>query len=110
LILDGLLYVLFTMPDLVTLLVDPSLVAIGFGLSEQLFRSGSSTHLEHRKSGRRNVRGVGRRRPDSETRIFAVGAREKQTLEEKSSAGRAPYIESLRPWLDVDLRDRGARE
>ena len=53
LIADGLFHVLLTMPDLVPLFVDPSLVAIGFGLGEQLFRSSSSTHLGHRKSGRR---------------------------------------------------------
>jgi hypothetical protein len=41
------------MHDLVALFVDPSLVVIGFGLSEQLFRSSLSIHLGHRKSGRR---------------------------------------------------------
>jgi hypothetical protein len=64
LIPNGHFHVLLTMPDLVTLFVDPSLVAIGFGLSEQLFRSGSSTHLGHRKSGRRYVKGASRRLPD----------------------------------------------
>jgi len=53
LIADGLFHVFLTMPDLIPLFVEPSLVAIGFGPSEQLFRSGSSTHLGHRESGRR---------------------------------------------------------
>src|SRR5271155_4699373 len=40
-------------------------------------------------------------------RIFAVGARGRRgRLNEETSAGRAPYIESLRPWLDLDLRNR----
>jgi hypothetical protein len=98
LIADDLFHVLFMMPDLVPLFVDPSLVAVGFGLDDQLFRSSSSTHLGHRKSRRRYVRkDCYRRLPDSETRIFAVGVREKRTLERESSAGREPYIESLRP-------------
>jgi hypothetical protein len=51
---------------------------------------------------------AGRWRPDLETRIFAVGVREKGTLEREASAGRAPYIEPLRPWLDV-AAGRGAK-
>ena len=46
LIPNGLLHVLLPMPDLVTLSARPSLVALGFGLGVQLFRSGSSTHRE----------------------------------------------------------------
>ena len=42
---------------MVTLFVDFSLVAIGFGLSEQLFRSGSSMRLGYRKSGKGGVKG-----------------------------------------------------
>ena len=82
------------MPDSVPLFVEPSLVAIGFGLGEELFRSGSSTHLGHRKPGERvSEDGLAPTATtvDSETRIFAVSVMEKRTLERESSAGRAPY-------------------
>jgi hypothetical protein len=49
LILLGLLNVLPSMPDLVVFCVNPFLVALRFGLGEQLFRGGSSRHLGHRK-------------------------------------------------------------
>jgi len=84
LIPDGLFHVLLTMPDLVTLSVDPSLVAIGFGLSEQLFRSGSSTHLGYRKSGRRYVKGGGPRAARSRDEDIRGGRKgEKGTLERR---------------------------
>jgi hypothetical protein len=69
--------VLPTMPDLVTMFVDPSLVAIGFGLSEQLFYCGSSAHLEHEKSGGRYVKRGTVDGQIKETKVFAVGAMEK---------------------------------
>jgi hypothetical protein len=48
-ILLGLMGVLPTMPDLVTFGVSPSLVALRFGLGEEIFRGGSSTHRGCRK-------------------------------------------------------------
>jgi hypothetical protein len=106
LIADGLLHVLLTMPDSIMLFVHPSLVAIGFGLSEQLIRSGSSTHLGHKKSGGMQVKGARARAARSKGQeYFVAGAKEKVMLERESSAGRAPYIESLQPWLDLTLRD-----
>jgi hypothetical protein len=45
--------VLLTVLDLITLFVDPSLVAVGFGLSEQRLCRYSSTHGEQKTSRRR---------------------------------------------------------
>ncbi len=46
LISDGLLHVLLSMSDSVTFSARPSLVASSFGLGEELFCRGSSTHRE----------------------------------------------------------------
>ena len=111
LIADGLFHVLLTIPNFVTLFVHPCLVAISFGLSEQLSRSGSSNHLGHAKSSRRYVTGcwpTPARVGDEKTR----GGRmlKKRELEGEASVGWAPNIKSLRPSLDVELRDRVAVE
>jgi len=100
LILLSLIYVLLSMPDLVAFYISPSLITVSFSPGSQLFRGGSSSHLEHRKS---DSDGYGRAWPtaarsgDGNVRGGREG--EKNTLAEECGAGRALYIEPVWPWL-----------
>jgi hypothetical protein len=94
LIPNGLLHVLLPMPDLVTLSARPSLVALGFGLGVQLFRSGSSTHREAGQvEGGWSVRRACPMAGRSEDSNVRCG----KGSPEGEARGRAPYIEPLWP-------------
>jgi hypothetical protein len=92
------------MPDSVTFSARPSLIALGFGLGEQLFRSGLSTH---HKTGDAEVRGgcqAGSTAGGSEDSNDRGGCEDEVCLRRRVQRPRgkgALYRERLWPWAGL---------